>query len=198
MADFPSSPGFATTDLQSNQPEYSPVGDSGKRQTRILGGHLWKAKVNFPRLLRTTIAPVLGFIAKQRGASFTIAIQPYDNASGTISGTVLTVGAGAVGDTTVSIDGAGSTDTMLAGDCFTLSGHTNKKVYMVTADTTASGGAFTALPITPPLIEVYGDGETFNFDGVEFTMAVDGPIKPFKTSAPALSAFSINLIEHLS
>ncbi len=80
---------------------------------------------------------------------------------GTCSDTALqTSGTAAVGATTIDLDAvdAGVTGTLVAGDVITIV-HTvlGATRYAVTATNTASGNAFTAVAITPPLLEATTD-----------------------------------------
>ena len=192
---LPTTPGFSTTRIESNQPINVVIGDSGKRQARILGGHLWKAKCTYDLMKKEMMKPLFAFLAKQRGSSFLVAIQPHDNAVGTISGVVSTVGASSKGDGSIDIDGAGATDTFLAGDFFTLATHS--KAYMVTDDAVAVAGAMT-INIEPPLIEDVADNTVLTHTDVKFTMALVGDISEYKAQAPSLSTHSIDLVEAIT
>lgn len=66
---------------------------------------------------------------------------------GTMAGTPLVNGVVAAGATTLDIDGAVGTETLVKGDLLTFAGVTGQ--FVVTADIAASGGAFTGVAIYP-------------------------------------------------
>jgi len=123
---------------------------------------------------------------------FTFAMDQNINilTCGTRSGTILTNGAATEGDTTISLDGfGGATQTVVAGDVFTLAGiyavnpETGMSTgalqqFVCTQTTAASGSAIAALPISPSLITVApkatvsalpGDGVAVTFVGTAST-----------------------------
>lgn len=100
-------------------------------------------------------------------------IQPFvnQNMETHTSGTVVSAGtdyAGALaadgdqGDTTVSIDGLSGSETLAAGDSFVIAG--NSQRYVVTAATTLTSGANTAVPIFPALVTDYSENDVVTFE----------------------------------
>lgn len=61
----------------------------------------------------------------------------------------------AVGDTSIDLDAATVTGTLVAGDTFVIAGNTQR--YAVTATSTASGNAFTGVTFTPGLAAAPSD-----------------------------------------
>jgi len=75
---------------------------------------------------------------------------------GTASVSALALnGAHAKGATTISIDAATVTGTLVRGESFVIAGNTQR--YVVTAPATAAGNAFPAVQIFPALIQDYAD-----------------------------------------
>lgn len=182
---FPTTPKPKEISLHSDQPDITTFSQSGKRQTRISAGHLWRAKVDYPVMLEAAFRGVYAFFSGQRGAAFDIEIAPYNNAVGTVSGTPT--GTGTKGNLTVTASGSG---TVKAGDCFKFASHT--KVYMNKTDKTLPA----TLTLTSPLIEsVSGSGMTFN--GLKFRMAIDGEINKLKVTRPNRAAYSVDLVESI-
>lgn len=208
--------------LRSNQPIIEDMAESGKSQRRIVAGHVWEITLDYPEMLRSEFEPYYAFALSQRGGTFQVALPNKATPLGSISGSVNINGTGAVGDLVMNIEGftPGATDVLKAGDIVNPSGHS--KVYMIASD--ADAGATSALllesgdyllledgssdlllestgqasvSIVPPLAESLSDGESVNHTGVEFTVAIRGDIQEYKTRAPNLSQYSINLIEAL-
>ena len=82
---------------------------------------------------------------------------------GDIAGTVLLNGAGAVGDTTVSLDGfTEAAPTLYPGTQFTLAG--TSTVYTVQEKVVGADNAISDIPISPALTAVEGDGDAATFE----------------------------------
>ena len=74
-------------------PSFSAVGDfqksttrtggTGKQQTIIKGGHLWRVDCRWPVMTRDEFAPMFAFSASQAGDSFQISVPPHDKPIGT-------------------------------------------------------------------------------------------------------------------
>lgn len=196
---FPTDPGPATVALSSNQPTAVDYAESGKSQSRIIGGHLWKAKLSWSRMLRETLSPIFAFATFQRGrlGSFQIVLPNYATPNGVGTGTPLVVGAHTAGDTSISTDGwtASQTGILKAGDVLKFANHA--KVYMITSDTNSDGGSASTLSITPPLIDDLVDNEAITVSDVEFTMSLDDDVVDWKGSAPNLATISVNMTESL-
>jgi len=196
---FPTTPKPKSSDLISEENTVSSISESGKRQGRILGGHLWAIKLTFPQMLRATFAPVFAFIMAQRGqsGSFQISLEQFNTPQGVATGTPLVDGVHAVGDNTILCDGftASTTDIMKAGDIVKFASHT--KVYMLTADSDSVGLGATTLNIVPPLIAALANNEAVTVSSVPFTVALEDSVQEWKTTNPNFSSYSVNLIESL-
>lgn len=102
--------------------------------------------------------------------------QPYPNPP---SGSGFAVdGARSIGDTSVSIRGVRINGRFIAGDQFFFGA--SPTVYTVSADTSSSGGAFTAVPFTPALTDALDDGT-----GVYVVYVADTALNVLLTSYPA-------------
>lgn len=196
---FPTDPGPATVNLESNQPTAVDYAESGKSQSRIIGGHLWKAKFTWSKMTREMLAPIFAFANKQRGrfGSFQIVLPNYATPLGVATGSPLVVGAHLAGAESISIDGftAATTGIMKANDILKFAGHS--KVYMVDADADTDGAGAVTLLLTPPLIADIADNEVVTVNDVEFTMSFDDEIASWKGSAPNLATISADMTERL-
>jgi len=194
---FPITPKPKSSDLISEEKTVVSIAVSGKKQSRIIGGHMWTIKLTFPQMLRATFAPIFAFVAGQRGQSesFQIALEQFNTPQGVATGTPLVDGVHAVGDNTILCDAftASTTDIMKAGDIVKFASHT--KVYMLTADSDSVALGATTLNIVPPLIEALADNEAVTVSSVQFTVSLDNSVQEWKTTNPNFSSYSVDLIE---
>lgn len=97
-------------------------------------------------------AQLSGALGRRFGLNLFANQNVQSHTKGTAStGTLFANGAALAGATSMAIDanGGGLTGTLVAGDTFTISGHT--QAYAVTATATASGNAFASVSFTPAL-----------------------------------------------
>lgn len=220
MSAFPTVKSPANDNLKSNQPVLMEISGSGKRQSRITAGHLWEYTANYPPMKRATFAPIYAFSAGLRGQPFTITIPNLSAPQGAVTGSININGTEVAGATSINVEGfvANTADVFKAGDILKTSSHS--KVYMVTEDASSGIGVLlledgvskllledgasylllelngqATISITPPLIEALTDGVTITYTDVPFTMAFKDDIFEWKTSAPDISSYTINLIE---
>jgi hypothetical protein len=97
-----------------------------------------------------------GMIGRKLGADWHMNQNVPEHTAGVPGGTPLVVGAHAIGDATIAIDGmTATTGTYKEGDVVSFAGHT--QTYVITADVTASGTGTATLPINPPLRAAVAD-----------------------------------------
>lgn len=195
---FPVSPVTRTVKVESNQPSLNSTSDSGKRQSRNAGGHLWLIDLKFPEMTRETFAPIEGFIMLQDGGvgEFTYILPTKKDALG-VWGTVVSVlGAQLADDNTIIVDGlnVSVTDVVKAGDILTFSSHS--KVYMIVESSNSDAGGGGSLSIRPPLIQDIADNEVITFTNVAFTVYADEVLE-YKVSRQGFYTYSVKLIESL-
>lgn len=197
---LPTTPSFSEASLIHNQPVVVSKSESGKRQSRIVSGHLWEITANYPAMTRGEFAPIYAFAISQRGAydSFTITLPQFNTPQGVATGTPLVNGSHAADVSIIDTDGwtNNTADIIKAGDLIKFASHA--KVYMATAD--ANSGATTgpaSISIEPPLIETLSDNEVVTVNNVPFTVAFKNAPQEFKTRAPNLSKFALDLVEAL-
>lgn len=103
-----------------------------------------------------TAAQINGAVGKRYGINWFANQNVQSHVKGTAStGTLALVGAHSKFGTTVTLDAVSVTGTLTAGDSFVLAG--NSQRYTVLATVTASGNAFPAVAISPPLVQDYAD-----------------------------------------
>lgn len=137
MADFPSVD-FTALELSSNTPTIVTTSLSGLEQRSQVATQYFNFTANFQNLSDAERRQIMGFLMSKRGnqTAFTIDLPaPFRDSTGAYTGTI-TVTAGASGALSVTATVASNVLIVRAGDFVKFSGH--NKVYMVTADATAS------------------------------------------------------------
>ncbi len=219
---FPTSPNFSTVNLSSKHSTLESRTQSGKRQVRQIGGHLWSFTAKYPQMTRSEFMPVFAFSMSQQGRCESFQIIPPDLATpqGVATGTPVVEGVHTSGNS-ITTDGwtPGITGIMKAGDIMKFAGH--NKVYMVTADANSNAddpvldeasallldeaGATiydaesnrATLTVEPALAASLADNESITVTNVPFTMAFTNDVQQYGGSAPILYNFEIDLIEVL-
>ena len=195
---FPTSPIAASVVISNNQTTLVSTSISGRRQSRQLQNQRWGLRVVFPPMTRSSFAPIIAFITKQRGRkeSFTYTPPIIDDSLGTETGSVLVNGVHAVADTTIAMDGfAGDgAGRFKAGDYIKFASH--DKVYMVVEDVTSSSNAAT-VTIEPPLTTALTDDSAVTYDSVPFTVALKNDVQAIQLGSDTFYRFEMDLIEVL-
>lgn len=193
---FPSDPSPATVELISKQPTDVSRAESGKRQARITGGHLWSAKFSWSRMTKDMLSPIFAFAARQKGrfGSFQIVLPNYATHRGDGTGSIKVYNAHSAGASSIVTDGWSGTTVMKENDIVSFASHS--KVYMLIIDLVQAGG-FAAMNIEPPLIQDVPDNDVVTINGVEFTMSLDDDVIPWKGSAPNMAILTADMTESL-
>lgn len=191
---YPSSPIFKAVGIKSRHVNLSSETRSGRMQVRSIGAQRWAFTAKYNPMTRAEFSPVWAFVISQQGrlGAFDVVPPIISDAQGDVSGTVLAVGAHAIGDSTIAVDGM--TGTLKAGDFIKFAGHS--KVYMITADATAVAGAAT-LSIEPGLVEALSDNEAVSYDGVVFRMRLDNDVQEYGIAGYERYNFEVDLVEDL-
>jgi hypothetical protein len=186
---FPESPAPNSITITSVRPTLVSVTHSLKRQARSRGGQRWLIEAGYPRMSRSTFAPVWAFANAQKGQFETFSYKPpiYKDSTGTASGTLAINNASgySAGDSTLTVDGI--TGTLKAGDFIKFAGH--DKVYTITNDAT------TALNIEPPLLTSVADDEVVIYNDVPFTVAFGADQQELSMSVDQMIDYAISLVE---
>ena len=192
---YPSVPCFRGINLKTQDDTTTSRSQSGRRIARKAGASYFSMTLSYPSLSLADIAPVRGAIAKARGQfeTFTILLPNLKDPQGTQTANTTVAASAAVGSTSVNISGAEATNTFKAGDILGFSNHT--KVYTVTDDSTASGGAAT-INFMPPLINSVTITTTSAIHkDVPFTVALTGDLQTFETGVNGYSKFELDAEE---
>jgi len=186
---YPTTPVFSAVNLQSEYFNLSSQTISGRIQVRNIGGQRFSFSASYPPMTRSEFQPVMAFIIGQRGMAetFTIVLPEVSSASGSVSGTMAANGAGAIGDTSIAVDGI--TGDLKAGDVFKFAGH--NKVYMATADRSGAG----TLSFQPALIETVSNNEVITYDDVPFTVRLANDVQEFSVATDLSYSYEVDFVE---
>jgi len=131
----------------------------------------------------------MAFIMSQRGMAetFSIVLPEVSDASGTVAGAMAADGAGAIGDTSIDVNGISG--VLKAGDVFKFAGH--NKVYMATADRSGPG----TLSFQPALISSVSDNEVIAYDNVPFTVRLANDVQEFSVATDLSYRYEVDFVE---
>ena len=192
---FPTSPNFQALAFQDNRPTLINQTLSGKRQVRQIGGQYFTFTVSMPPMEQVEAQAIFAFLQKQKGMFSTFQIgYPLNNKGVSHSETdILVVGAQSAGDDDIASDGFSHTNNALrAGDLIKFANHS--KVYMVTDDITASGGA-ASITISPPLVAAVADNEAITVNKPQFTVYLSTGEISYSTDASGFYSISFEVRE---
>lgn len=186
---YPASPVFNGVGFNSVHYNLSSTSVSGRTQVRNIGGQRFEFSATYPALTRAEFAPVMAFIMAQRGMAetFTIVLPEISTKSGNASGTVQTVGADAIGETSIAIDGLSG--TLKAGDVIKFANHT--KVYMIVSDLTGPG----TLSIQPGLRQATANDTVITYDNVPFSVRLNNDVQEYDLGLSSLVNYEVDFIE---
>ena len=191
---FPTSPNFRSINFKDNRPTLLNQTLSGKKQVRQIGSQYFSFTVQMPPLQQDKFQEVFAFIQKQKGSFEDFTIQaPIDNLGASKSETdILVNGVHSAGDNTIAMDGfSQTTGALKAGDLIKFANHS--KVYMVSEDANASGGAVT-VTISPNLVASLSDNEAVTVNKPSFTVYLESDVL-YTTDASGFYSISFDVRE---
>lgn len=175
------------------------VSQSGIRQARNVGAHLWRINVDVDLMERSQYQALFSFLMKQKGraSTFTVPFITHDAPLGTISGAVTFESK--TNDNEIIFNAVGTGTTFKAGDAFTIAG--DEKVYICIEDTTEGVGTTANKMIVkfePALRVTPSNGTAITYNNVAFTMALDDKTIGFKRQNNKVSGLKFSLLESLT
>ena len=191
---FPTSPNFRSLNFKDNRPTLINQTLSGRKQVRQIGSQYFSFTVQMPPLQQDKFQEVFAFIQKQKGSFEDFTIQaPIDNLGASKSETdILVNGVHSAGDNTIAMDGfSQTTGALKAGDLIKFANHS--KVYMVSEDANASGGAVT-VTISPNLVASLSDNEAVTVNKPSFTVYLESDVL-YTTDASGFYSISFDVRE---
>lgn len=202
---LPTTPTFQTLNMQNWTETIETVADSGRSQRKTNGLQYWKFTASYEPGTRKTFAPLMAFIAKQRGRfeAFTAKLPEYSDTSGSLNKATQTLlvnnaSGYTAGARTIAVDvspGINITGALKAGDFINFSGH--NKVYMVTSDLDIDGSGEGSFTIEPGLVASVVDDETVVYGDVQFTVRLNSDIQEFRAANGDQVRYEIDLTEDI-
>lgn len=192
---FPSTAGFTTLELVSNQNTRITEAVSGKTQRMKVGGQYFILTLKSPPMTKQDFMANYSFLIQQGGSydSFTIVPPDIGSTQGTAAGvsTVTTDFAAGV----VSIRANGASGTLKKGDLIKFSNH--NKVYMITADVNMDASSEDTIAFYPPLTVNVNNTTTITYNNVPLTVFIDSNQQKFTTQADGYYRYEITLREEI-
>lgn len=198
MAVFPTTPGFKSLGLISDDPTLMDITNDGTHNVRKTGKpQRYATTIRWNRLKEADFAPVGAFIEALRGrlTTFTIVLPIISTPQGVGGGSPQVVGAGPHSGFSLPIDGCpvSTTGWLKTGDVFKLAGH--NKVYRLAADVDTDAGGAVTLTFVQPLEESPGDNEALTITDVPFTMRRASDAQQFDLDTPDRFDFELDMVE---
>ena len=196
---FPTTPTIQSLSFRNVRPTLINHALSGKRVVRQIGGQYFSLSVSMPPMKVDDANSIFAFLQKQKGSFETFTIQhPIDNRGAGKSETdILVNGSQNAADSTIALDGfaASTTGVLKAGDLIKFANHT--KVYMVTDDANASGGAAT-INISPNLVAALADNEAVTVNKPSYTVYLASNEIMYVTDASGFYSISFDVREAIT
>lgn len=188
---FPSSPGIRQATPRNRNFNNRSESVSGREQVRNRGGQRWEFTLQFPPMKRATWAPIDAFLTDQEGGldTFQIVLPELSDSSGSASGTALTNATGAIGATSIAVDGF--TGSLKAGDFIKFASH--EKVYKLTADRSGAG----TMSFKPGLVAAVANNEGITYNSVPFTVRQSGDVQEWEAGIGGIFNFELDIREAL-
>ena len=197
--EFPISLDPENISIRSDIDSVQSISQSGKRYSRVLGGHLWRLSITLPELTRREGQLLYSFLLSQRGThdTFTILVNGFRTPIGNNAGQSPTY-SGYTNDNKITAANFGSSiqDAVVAGDLFTIAG--SEKVYMITEDADSDGSGNCNLKFHPEIVQIPAGGAAITFSDVRMTVALDGQFPPLVKSGFFCQQYKFDVIEAIA
>lgn len=196
---FPSTPSPVSVDVTSVKPTVVSVSESGKRQARNAGGHLWEIDVSFPVMTKDEFEPINCFAMQQDGSDGSFQYVPPDTATprGAASvtpGTPLVSTFAAANSDNIQVKGFPNsiTNIMMQGDVLKIASHS--KVYKVVENADSSAVGTAQLFIKPNLVQSIIANEVITVNDVPFTVYVSATHK-YRALPAKMHSYKVKMME---
>jgi len=194
---FPTTPGPREVVLRPVYPVAVSRAQSGRRFSRLLGGHYWVIEASWAPLTRAEFAPIEAFLMSQQGAfdSFTFIHPTKKTPLGVATGTPVTSG-GNVGNTLNTSGWTPSISSIMkAGDLILIAG--DAKVYMVGTSVNSGSTGLATLIVYPSLMVSPVAGSAITVINVPFTVSIAEVYEVRARAMGIVDSFSITFEEHI-
>jgi len=192
---IPTTVGFSSVEFgleNNNQVFESPLSNS--IQVSELTGARWYATFNLPPMKKENSLEYIGFLQRLQGRvhSFFGFDANHRSPSGTIAGSTLLVNGASQTGTSLTIDGAQASTTVLkAGDFFSV----NSELKMVTVDATSDGAGDVTVNFVPSLRSSPSDDAVITTTNPVCTMKLTGDSTTYSINTAGIYGISFSGLE---
>lgn len=195
---YPISPAPEDVETISDLPTLISVADSGKRQARNAGGHLWEFAYNYGMLTDDDFNPIEAFVMAQDGGleEFQVIPPHKEIPNGTALGSPQVATSIVGGATSVPTSGwtPNQPVALKSGDVFKFDNHS--KVYILVEDLIVDGAGAGTINFRPELIVNVALGIGITKTSVPFTVYIP-KINKYKTESPIIHSYTVRMLESL-
>ena len=194
---IPTTVGFSSVEFgleNNNQVFESPLSNS--IQVSELTGARWYATFNLPPMKKENSLEYIGFLQRLQGRvhSFFGFDANHRSPSGTIAGSTLLVNGASQTGTSLTLDGAQASTTVLkAGDFFSV----NSELKMVTVDATSDGSGDVTVNFVPSLRSSPSDDAVITTTNPVCTMKLTGDSTTYSINTAGIYGISFSGLEVL-
>ena len=192
---IPTTVGFSSVEFgleNNNQVFESPLSNS--IQVSELTGARWYATFNLPPMKKENSLEYIGFLQRLQGRvhSFFGFDANHRSPSGTIAGSTLLVNGASQTGTSLILDGAQASTTVLkAGDFFSV----NSELKMVTVDATSDGAGDVTVNFVPSLRSSPSDDAVITTTNPVCTMKLTGDSTTYSINTAGIYGISFSGLE---
>ena len=192
---IPTTVGFSSVEFgleNNNQVFESPLSNS--IQVSELTGARWYATFNLPPMKKENSLEYIGFLQRLQGRvhSFFGYDANHRSPSGTIAGSTLLVDGASQTGTSLTLDGAQASTTVLkAGDFFSV----NSELKMVTVDATSDGAGDVTVNFVPSLRSSPSDDAVITTTNPVCTMKLTGDSTTYSINTAGIYGISFSGLE---
>ena len=192
---IPTTVGFSSVEFgleNNNQVFESPLSNS--IQVSELTGARWYATFNLPPMKKENSLEYIGFLQRLQGRvhSFFGFDANHRSPSGTIAGSTLLVNGASQTGTSLILDGAQASTTVLkAGDFFSV----NSELKMVTVDATSDGAGDVTVNFVPGLRSSPSDNAVITTTNPVCTMKLTGDSTTYSINTAGIYGISFSGLE---
>ena len=192
---IPTTVGFSSVEFgleNNNQVFESPLSNS--IQVSELTGARWYATFNLPPMKKENSLEYIGFLQRLQGRvhSFFGFDANHRSPSGTIAGSTLLVNGASQTGTSLILDGAQASTTVLkAGDFFSV----NNELKMVTVDATSDGAGDVTVNFVPSLRSSPSDDAVITTTNPVCTMKLTGDSTTYSINTAGIYGISFSGLE---
>lgn len=199
---FPSNPGFTTTNFKINNPSQTNETFNGKIRRVGLGISYYSFDVKYAPLTRPEAGPIIGFLGQQYGMmenfQILLPIESYPVANYSYGSPYIPTVAASItaGAKSVTLKGCYGLATILkSGDYFKFDNHS--KVYMCSTDCVANAQGNATLYFSGSVLRDVGVNGTLTVKAVPFTVMLTSDVQEYEFGLGRLVSIEVGMREDI-